>query len=490
MTPTPPMSCTVASFPPAAGGQGSPATPVPYQDLLVKRQDQWSNFPAGLRVLVADNDPASLQQVEKMLKKCSYQVTLCSSGKNSLEILRKRREEFDLVLADANLPDIDGFKLLHVCHTELSLPVVLMSGTSDTQLVMRGVMDGARDFLIKPLRVEELKVLWQHLVRFTSEITKTDAQLNVVKVELDGGRPAGEVSTSQNGSQCTEREGEGNSSKKQRMNWSDEMHQQFVNAVNQLGIDKAVPKRILDLMSVEGLTRENVASHLQKYRIYLKRMANHQENGKQAVMSTDTIARAEAAYQGGMPQGQQMMQQEHSGQAVQYSQPHAPGGLHQQAMPAQMHMGMMPAGPQPGSMQMAPHHVMQMPNGQVMVMQQMGPRPGMPPGMPQQMMASSQQMGMLQPGMPAGQMLHFQHPQQVHQHPPSSGPMHAGGEMIDPGSMQRLHQQPHYIGPNGQHMPAPAMGMPSGTVQHMEYAYSQPMQMAGWPVQGQPGNQA
>ena len=38
---------------------------------------------------------------------------------------------------------------------------------------------------------------------------------------------------------------------------------QFVDAVNQLGVDKAVPKRILDLMNVEGLTRENVASHLQ-----------------------------------------------------------------------------------------------------------------------------------------------------------------------------------------------------------------------------------
>lgn len=67
------------------------------------------------------------------------------------------------------------------------------------------------------------------------------------------------------------------------------MHQQFVNAVNQLGIDststlharvyihggsysEAVPKRILDLMDVEGLTRENVASHLQKYRLYLKRV--------------------------------------------------------------------------------------------------------------------------------------------------------------------------------------------------------------------------
>ena len=50
------------------------------------------------------------------------------------------------------------------------------------------------------------------------------------------------------------------------------MHQQFVSAVNQLGIDKAVPKRILDLMGVQGLTRENVASHLQKYRLYLKRL--------------------------------------------------------------------------------------------------------------------------------------------------------------------------------------------------------------------------
>lgn len=106
-------------------------------------------------------------------------------------------------------------------------------------------------------------------------------------------------------------DGEGTSAKKARVVWSVEMHQQFVNAVNTLGVDsaslslrtlawrlkpvtpsffwrcpllayahrasitdleqmsaaascvEAVPKRILDLMNVEGLTRENVASHLQ-----------------------------------------------------------------------------------------------------------------------------------------------------------------------------------------------------------------------------------
>ena len=52
--------------------------------------------------------------------------------------------------------------------------------------------------------------------------------------------------------------------KKPRVVWSAELHQQFVTAVNQLGIDKAVPKRILDLMGVQGLTRENVASPICK----------------------------------------------------------------------------------------------------------------------------------------------------------------------------------------------------------------------------------
>ena len=55
-----------------------------------------------------------------------------------------------------------------------------------------------------------------------------------------------------------------------------------MDAVNHLGLDAAVPKTIMQMMKVEGLTRENVASHLQKYR--LKQMAAE----KKAAMNTNS----------------------------------------------------------------------------------------------------------------------------------------------------------------------------------------------------------
>ncbi|GMJ00269.1 PSEUDO-RESPONSE REGULATOR 2 [Hibiscus trionum] len=56
--------------------------------------------------------------------------------------------------------------------------------------------------------------------------------------------------------------------KKLKVDWTSELHKKFVEAVDQLGIDQAIPSRILELMKVEGLTRHNVASHLQKYRMH------------------------------------------------------------------------------------------------------------------------------------------------------------------------------------------------------------------------------
>jgi len=67
--------------------------------------------------------------------------------------------------------------------------------------------------------------------------------------------------------------------KKPRLVWTPQLHKRFVDAVGHLGIKNAVPKTIMQLMGVEGLKRENVASHLQKYRLYLKRMQGGHSSG-------------------------------------------------------------------------------------------------------------------------------------------------------------------------------------------------------------------
>ncbi|KAE8736380.1 transcription activator GLK1-like isoform X2 [Hibiscus syriacus] len=59
---------------------------------------------------------------------------------------------------------------------------------------------------------------------------------------------------------------------KLKVDWTPELHRRFVQAVEQLGLDKAVPSRILEIMGIECLTRHNIASHLQKYRSHRKHL--------------------------------------------------------------------------------------------------------------------------------------------------------------------------------------------------------------------------
>ncbi|KAG6404897.1 hypothetical protein SASPL_132474 [Salvia splendens] len=60
--------------------------------------------------------------------------------------------------------------------------------------------------------------------------------------------------------------------RKVKVDWTPELHRRFVQAVEQLGVNKAVPSRILELMGIDCLTRHNIASHLQKYRSHRKHL--------------------------------------------------------------------------------------------------------------------------------------------------------------------------------------------------------------------------
>ncbi|XAR71031.1 hypothetical protein NMG60_11028111 [Bertholletia excelsa] len=265
-------------------------------------------FPVGMRVLAVDDDPICLRLLETLLRKCQYHVTTTSQAITALNLLRENKNKFDLVISDVHMPDMDGFKLLELVGLEMDLPVIMLSANGDTKLVMKGITHGACDYLLKPVRIEELKNIWQHVVRRKKFDPKDQNSSDEPQHEGRGQLPMVTGDGDQNGKLNRKRKDQNedddgdhvdsrlnnedpSTQKKPRVVWTVDLHRKFVAAVNQLGIDKAVPKRILDMMNVEKLTRENVASHLQKYRLYLKRIssvASQQANLVAALGSADS----------------------------------------------------------------------------------------------------------------------------------------------------------------------------------------------------------
>ncbi|KAL5552694.1 hypothetical protein UlMin_040095 [Ulmus minor] len=251
-------------------------------------------FPAGLRVLVVDDDPTWLKILEKMLRKCSYEVTTCGLATDALRLLREKKDGYDIVISDVNMPDMDGFKLLEHVGLEMDLPVIMMSVDGETSRVMKGVQHGACDYLLKPIRMKELKNIWQHVFRKKiHEIRDIESHdcFEGIQMMRNGSDPSDDGHflsvddlTSLRKRKDVDNKNEekdysdGSSTKKARVVWSVDLHQKFVKAVNHIGFDKVGPKKILDLMNVPWLTRENVASHLQKYRLYLSRLQKDREN--------------------------------------------------------------------------------------------------------------------------------------------------------------------------------------------------------------------
>ncbi|EHA8590178.1 two-component response regulator ORR22 [Cocos nucifera] len=263
-----------------------------------------------MRVLAVDDDPTCLKLLEILLRRCQYQVTTTNQAIMALKMLRESKDKFDLVISDVHMPDMDGFKLLELVGLEMDLPVIMLSANGETKTVMKGITHGACDYLLKPVRIEELRNIWQHVVRRRrfdhrdhnnydhcgdsekpQHANSEGGQGHIPSESSDHGGKLNRKRKEQNedeeddGQENMHENGDSSTQKKPRVVWSVELHRKFVAAVNQLGIDikpyvsvhlsvtEAVPKRILDLMNVENLTRENVASHLQKYRLYLKRLS-------------------------------------------------------------------------------------------------------------------------------------------------------------------------------------------------------------------------
>ncbi|XP_047978881.1 two-component response regulator ARR11-like [Salvia hispanica] len=220
-------------------------------------------FPEGLGILVVDHDPQGLDSLHKMLLKCKYKA------QEALDLLDTREDEFDLVLGDVDLPDVDGFEFVQQVVDKTEIPVIMMCDDGETSKVMKGVQHGACHCLVKPIRLKEIRGIWQHVFRkrmHQRDDNSTNIRVGNKRKQMDNiGVGVG-----------VDRADPPN--KKPRVVWTPELHHKFVNAVRGIGgLEKAGPKKILDLMGEPTLTRDNVASHLQKYRISVSRQSKEKE---------------------------------------------------------------------------------------------------------------------------------------------------------------------------------------------------------------------
>uniref|UniRef100_A0A0D6R118 Response regulatory domain-containing protein n=1 Tax=Araucaria cunninghamii TaxID=56994 RepID=A0A0D6R118_ARACU len=131
---------------------------------------RWERFleQRSLRVLLVENDDSTRQVVSALLRNCSYEVTAVANGQQAWKLLEDPSNHFDLVLTEVVMPCLSGIGLLCkiMSHQPCkNIPVIMMSSHDSMGIVFKCLSKGAVDFLVKPVRKNELKNLWQHVWR-------------------------------------------------------------------------------------------------------------------------------------------------------------------------------------------------------------------------------------------------------------------------------------------------------------------------------------
>jgi len=108
-------------------------------------------LPSHTRILVIDDDPDLLLLLNKMLARIGADTVLAEDGETGLAHLRS--DQFDLLILDLMLPDVDGYEVLRrirADETYKGLPVLILSARADPDAISKGLEAGADGYLTKP----------------------------------------------------------------------------------------------------------------------------------------------------------------------------------------------------------------------------------------------------------------------------------------------------------------------------------------------------
>ncbi|XP_070011987.1 two-component response regulator ARR12-like [Nicotiana sylvestris] len=233
-------------------------------------------------ILLVLDDITCHNIVSDMLHNQTYEVLHVGKTMDTLNAIWERKSILNLVLTNIHRLNTHGVDILQIIKNKLNLPTILMS-PDDTRYENQVQDCSVAAYVVNISDTNEMNKLWQmalekekarkaavnqeeddydNATRLPQNVTETNtentssADSDVRAHDVKGKRKAY--------SDISEENGENRDiEKKRRVVWTPKMHQNFLQAIQQLGHEKAVPKKIVEIMNEPGLTREHVASHLQ-----------------------------------------------------------------------------------------------------------------------------------------------------------------------------------------------------------------------------------
>jgi len=137
-----------------------------------------------MRVLLVEDDPTTSKRIELMLTHANLNVYATDLGEEWIDLAKLY--DYDLILLDLNLPDMNGHEVLRQLRlSKVDTPILILSGDDDTESKLKGFGFGADDYLTKPFHREELVARIHAIIRRSKGHAQSIIKTGRIAVNLD-----------------------------------------------------------------------------------------------------------------------------------------------------------------------------------------------------------------------------------------------------------------------------------------------------------------
>ncbi|MGR3541365.1 MAG: response regulator transcription factor CtrA [Hasllibacter sp.] len=137
-----------------------------------------------MRILLIEDDPTTARSIELMLTHANLNVYATDLGEEGIDLAKLY--DYDLILLDLNLPDMNGHEVLRQLRlARIETPILILTGEDDTENKVKGFGFGADDYLTKPFHRDELVARIHAIIRRSKGHAQSVIETGPLRVNLD-----------------------------------------------------------------------------------------------------------------------------------------------------------------------------------------------------------------------------------------------------------------------------------------------------------------